>query len=81
MTTNAQRILAEAMALDPTDREELAERLLGSIEPSTDPDYEAAWESELKARLDDMDAGRVKMIPADKALEMIRRGPSDDDDA
>ena len=79
MTTNAQRILTEAMALDPDERNEIAEQLLGSVEPSTDPAYMAAWETEIRRRIDDVDAGRVTMIPADRALEMIRGAVPDDD--
>ncbi len=77
MTTNAQRILAEAMALDPAEREELAERLLGSIEPSTDPEYVAAWEAEIQRRITDMDAGVTPAIPWEEARKTMFGGGSD----
>jgi putative addiction module component (TIGR02574 family) len=67
MTTNAQRILTEAMALDPAERTELAERLLGTVDPSTDPGYVAAWGTEIDRRINDLDAGVTNPIPWEKA--------------
>ena len=62
MTKTAEQVLQQAMALQPADRIELAERLLEaggeSTEVSDDPEYLAAWEAEINRRLEDIDAGR-----------------------
>ncbi len=60
------------MALDDSDRAELTDRLLESVELSTDPGYAAAWESEIKSRLEGIDAGRIKMIPAENVIQRLR---------
>jgi putative addiction module component (TIGR02574 family) len=77
MTTNAERILAEAMALDSWERNEIAERLLGSIEPSTDAGYIAAWDEEIGRRVQDLESGAVKTVSWEEAIANIRRGGRD----
>lgn len=74
MTKTAERILSEAMALDEDEREELAARLMGTLEPSTDPAYVAAWEAEIKKRIEELDSGEVQAIPWEQARLIIRRG-------
>jgi putative addiction module component (TIGR02574 family) len=72
MTTIAKQLLEQAMALDEDDRVELIGRLSDSLEPSADPDYIEAWGAEIKSRLDDIDSGRAKMIPADEVIRKLR---------
>ena len=69
------------MALDEDDRVELIDQLSDTLEPSTDPEYVAAWEAEIKARLDDIDSGRAKMIPAEETIRLIRKQAGCDDQA
>jgi putative addiction module component (TIGR02574 family) len=57
MTRAAEKILAEAMALEPDERLALAETLLESAAPSSDPQYVAAWESEIDRRLAEYQRG------------------------
>ena len=74
MTKAAQSILERAMALDNADRTELAEMLAGTLEPSTDPEYVAAWEDEIRRRIAEVESGAEKPIPWREAMEQIRRG-------
>ncbi len=63
------QILAEAMALQPDDRQELAEDLFQSIEtgPLTPEQHE-----ELRIRAEAIDRGEMALIPADEALRRLR---------
>ena len=64
--TTAERLFDEAMALPPGERKELAESLLRSL-----PEAVAAWEAELRRRMEDIDSGRDDTVPWDEALERI----------
>lgn len=72
MTTTAKQLLDQAMALDESDRIEFADRLVESLEPTTDNEYLEAWDREIASRLDDIDSGRAKMISGDESIRMIR---------
>ena len=74
MTQTAEKLLSEALALNDAERAELAARLLETLDPSTDTDYVSAWESELQARIRQLDSGEVRAIPWTEARRMIRGG-------
>ena len=79
MPTDADAILEAALRLPPGERAVLAHHLLESLEPVfATPEIEAAWAAEIKRRLDDVAAGRVKTIPWEQARRMIF---ADGDDA
>ena len=59
VTTNAQKLLEEALALAPNDRAELAAQLLASLD-DTEPDVEAAWAAEIQRRV-----AEARQNPAD----------------
>lgn len=70
MSSNLDKLQAEAMALPPEERAELAERLWTSIEPQADID--AAWDEEIARRVADLEAGRTVGIPAEHVLAEVR---------
>ena len=61
-----QTIADQAMQLTPEDREVLVERLIASLEYAQP--LHPAWRDEITRRVADMDAGRVRFIPADEAM-------------
>ena len=63
---------ARAQALTPEDRARLAEQLLASLDPHV-ADVEAAWDSELKHRIAQVEEGSVELVPAAQALAKVRR--------
>ncbi len=82
MDTNQtpQQIITSALQLPPEQRAAIADALLVSI-PIEDSEYgvldsatevDAAWSDEIERRLNDIDRGRVKTIPAEEAERMIR---------
>lgn len=63
----------KAKTLTPPDIARLAELLLDSIHPALNADAEAAWDVELQRRIDEIDRGVAKLIPADKVFTQVRR--------
>ena len=68
-------LLTNALRLPEAERAGLAAELRESLD--TKPDLSAdevgdAWSAEIRRRVDDLRSGRVKPIPWDEAMEMIR---------
>lgn len=58
--------LRELLKQPPEVRIELGERLIASVPP----DFDEAWQQELRQRIDEVETGAVQTIPAD---EVFRR--------
>ena len=61
MTSRAEDIYREALALAPEDRERLAVRIMGSLEP-VDSSVRAAWDEEIRLRVQELSDGRAETI-------------------
>ncbi len=61
MSANTEKILEQALSLNESERAELANSILESLEP-TDPDADSLWADEIKRRVEDLKAGRVETI-------------------
>ena len=74
MSPSAQKILEEALQLPPDELDWLVESLLIKEKSEPEAEIEAAWDSEIKRRLDEIDSGAVEMIPEEQVrAEMIAR--------
>jgi hypothetical protein len=74
MSRTAQEILEEARQLPPEEVDWLIEFLLIKESPEPQAAIEAAWDGEIKRRLDEIDSGKVQLIPGEQVLaEMIAR--------
>ena len=74
MSPSAQRILEEALQLPPDELDWLVESLLIKDRSAAEAEIEAAWDGEIKRRLDEIDSCAVEMIPAEQVhAEMIAR--------
>jgi putative addiction module component (TIGR02574 family) len=72
MSPSAQKILEEALQLPPDEIDWLVESLLIKDKSSAEAEIEAAWDTEIKRRLDEIDSGAVEMIPGEQVrAEMI----------
>ncbi|HYW38955.1 MAG TPA: addiction module protein [Terriglobales bacterium] len=70
MTPDVSELLKKALALPPEARAALATSLFESLdEEPADQGVEAAWSEEVKRRIEDIDSGKVQMIP----YEEVRR--------
>ncbi len=63
MKRDAAEILKDALALPPEALAAVAGSLLESLDNQIDEWAEAAWEAEIAHRLNDLDTGKVKLIP------------------
>ena len=71
MPLTKQQLLAEAMALDPQDREALAEGLWLSIEGEDREELDAKWPAEARRRDASFAAGQIKAVPVDEAINRV----------
>ncbi len=71
MSPELDELLKRAMALPPEDRAAMANSLLESLDETADEDAEAAWDDEIKRRVDDIRSGRVKTIPGEQVLARL----------
>src|SRR5688500_5418479 len=69
MSSDARRILHEALNLSHHEREGLVLSLADSLDRH--PDYDEYWSEEVKRRLDEMEAGTVEMIPGRQLGAML----------
>ena len=73
-TTTVEKIEAEILRLPRKARQQVVERLNAQLWPSSfAPAVEEAWADTVKTRLDDLDSGRVKGVPAAQVFDRARR--------
>ena len=72
MNISIEQIAEAALSLPSDARALLADRLVESHDPLTDPDVRSAWASEALQRLEDLRSGKVESIPAHEALSRAR---------
>ena len=70
MSTPARDLEAEVLGLPDQDRARILERLIASFEPSLPA--ERAWISEAQRRRQEVNDGKVAMVPGDEALARVR---------
>ena len=68
---DSKQLLVEALRLPEDERAALAGELLDSLESNVDPDAEAAWAVEIRARVSEIEAGRAKTVPWSEARRRI----------
>ena len=73
MTTIVDELTLKARLLPAEDRARLAEDLLSSLQEDADPAVEAAWDTEIRRRLDEVEAGTASLIPATEVFAEVRR--------
>ena len=74
-TNDAQvsELLEKALTLSTQERGLLIDRLIETLDDEpAEEGVEAAWEEEIKRRVDDIRSGRVKTIPGDQLLGRLK---------
>jgi putative addiction module component (TIGR02574 family) len=72
MSPDVSELLKKALALPPEARAALAGSLLESLDDEPcDEGVEAAWNEEIKRRIEELDSGKVKPIPWAEARRQI----------
>jgi putative addiction module component (TIGR02574 family) len=75
-----ESLLNQAEALSDDDRAELAERLLNTLPAlpeqsvvwGSEKEAEAAWQAELRQRLDDLDNDKAELIDGEQVFAELR---------
>jgi putative addiction module component (TIGR02574 family) len=70
MPSELETIEAQALKLSPEERAQLADRLIASL--FEDKEAEEAWAAEVERRIEEVEAGRSKLIPAGEAIARAR---------
>ena len=60
-----------AQSLPPEKRARLAEELLASLDPQ-DADIDAAWDVEIRRRVQEVEDATVTSLPAQEAFDRVR---------
>jgi putative addiction module component (TIGR02574 family) len=78
MAPEMSDILKKALALPPDDRAALAGSLLESLDGHPpDPGIEAAWSEEIRRRIEEVDSGKVQLIPYEEVRRRLMARLSD----
>jgi len=72
MTPQVSEVLEKALTLSTQERGLLIDRLVETLdnEPAEEG-VEAAWDKEIKRRVDDIRSGRVKAIPGEQVVREL----------
>lgn len=73
MANAIEEVTRDAMSLPLHQRLALASFLLESAEAAPDPEAEAAWDSEIRDRIQAIDEGRVRGIPYEEVMRDVER--------
>ena len=73
MTDKSQAIVEQALKLSPTERAEVAEKLIVSLDEVPDADVEQAWHEEIQKRLQQIECGEVELIDSDTVIAELRK--------
>ena len=70
MAKSVDAVVEDALQLTAEERAHVADKLLASL--SGDPAIEQAWATEVERRLDEIESGRDRLIPAADAIARAR---------
>jgi putative addiction module component (TIGR02574 family) len=67
----ADRIFKEASALSPSEKAQLIDKLISTLDKS-DKEIDELWAKEAEDRIDAYDQGKIKAISLEKVLQKYR---------
>ena len=70
MSSQLEIIEAQALQLSVEERARLADRLIASL--FEDTEVEEAWAAEVERRIEEIESGRVQLVPAADAIARAR---------
>jgi putative addiction module component (TIGR02574 family) len=72
MSNPARDLESKVLELPAEERARLAERLISSLDPESDPQAEELWIREAERRLAEFESGSVSAVPAADVIEKAR---------
>ena len=73
MKSDAKKILAEAMQLEPATRAFIAEALLEGLDFEQDFEVSQTWRTEIQRRCDEIDRGNAELVDSDTVMTELRK--------
>jgi len=73
MTVQSKKILADALALSPTERASLVEDILSSFDFPSRQEVDALWANEVEDRIDAYERGEMSSFFVREAFDRIDR--------
>ncbi len=73
MSRKVSEIVEEARQLPYGERTELVEQLILANQQELDPKIEKAWGDTAMRRLEEIESGKVKLIPGEEAMAQVRK--------
>ena len=73
MTAQGKKILADALALPPTERASLVEEILSSFDFPSRQEVDQLWANEVEDRIDAYDRGEMPSHSAEEVFDRIDR--------
>ena len=69
--TTTESILKEALTLKPSDKAQLIDKLISSLD-KPDKEIDELWAKEAEDRIDAYDQGNIKVVSLEKVLQKYR---------
>ena len=67
-----EKVSTEALSLSESERAELAQSLVASLDGPADSDVDTAWDAEIMRRLADIDSGTAALIDREEFRRRMR---------
>jgi putative addiction module component (TIGR02574 family) len=72
MTPEVSKVLEQALALSTQERGMVIDRLIESLDDEpAEEGVEEAWASEIMGRVDDIESGKVELIPGEEVRRRL----------
>lgn len=72
MSKKGAQVLEKALSLPETERAELVDRLLASLDREAGRNHDALWAREAEGRIDAFERGEIKAVSGDEALNRAK---------
>ena len=76
MSDQGQQVLEQALSLTPEERVKVVELLLSSLDSESQQRIDSLWAAEAEDRLDALDRGEIKTIPARDVFNEVSKPKS-----
>ena len=73
MVTLSDKVIEDVLSLPADQRINLADRILASLNPPTDPEIDGLWAVEAERRIKEIEEGTVKLIPGEDVFSRIHQ--------
>lgn len=77
LSTEAQQVFDAAMKLPDGERAKLADKLSLTLDPTADPEWQAAWGPEIARRIAEVENGTAKLSDWEDVRQRLWKGLDD----